>query len=120
MYNDLEIFLGGGNIIDLQLTAEDADTGVVAPLTAPQMAMITGCKLSLDGTVVDSAAVGLGADQPFDHVTKAADGVLSIDMGGQALSPKAYRVCLLSVKFSNATRPKIINLRRKAIVYPAI
>jgi len=122
MNNDFEIFLGSGNIIDLQLTAENADTGVVSPLTQALMALITNCKLVFDGIVVDSAAdgVGLGADQVFDNVTNADDGILSITLGAQALQAKTYRTCRLSVKFSNADLPKVINLRRRAIVFPAI
>lgn len=122
MYNDLEISLGSGNIIDLQLTAENADTGEVAPLTPALMALITNCKLVFDAVVVDSAteSVGLGPDKVFDNVTNADDGILSITLGEQALQAKTYRTCRLSVKFSNTPLPKVINLRRRAIVFPAI
>lgn len=119
MHGDFEIYLGSSNTIDLQLTAENVGKGEPVTLDAAAMAMINGVKLALDDQVIDSAAVGLGADQPFDHVTKSDDGILSIDLGGLVIPTGAYRTCLLAVSFTNTTRPKVINLRRRTIVYPA-
>ncbi|MDD5759221.1 MAG: hypothetical protein PHI06_09080 [Desulfobulbaceae bacterium] len=121
MATNLEIYLGGGNVIDLQLTAQNADTGEIAPLTPQLMAMIEWCKLVLGSEVIDSAADGgvMGANQPFDNVSNAGQGVLSLTLGGMAIAPGTYQRCRLLVKFSNAALPKVINLRREATVFPA-
>lgn len=120
MRSKLEIYLGGGNTIDLQLTAENADTGVIAPLSAQLMAMIEQCKFACGSTIIDSAAAGLGAEQPFDHITNADSGILSLALGEQLLPPGAFQNCRLSIKFTNAALPKIINLRREVVVFPAL
>ena len=120
MHSKIEIYLGGGNIVDLQLTAQNADTGEISPLTPQLMAMIERCKLALGDIVIDSAVAGLGTDQPFDPVTNADSGILSLSLGEQTISPGAYPNARLSIKFTNAPLPKIIQLRREVLVFPAL
>lgn len=116
VYRNFEIYLGHANIMDVQLTAQNADTGIVSPLTADQMALITSVSLILGSVEINSDVAGFGINEPFDHITNAEQGIISLYMGEQTIPTGLYRKCHLAVTFSNAAAPFFIPLKRHTIV----
>jgi hypothetical protein len=85
------VYLGRRNLIARTLLFKGE------PFSSAEMAAIVRISLQLGDTLIDSDVVGFGAGAVFDWETRADDGVLNMDLGGQALTARRYNKSVLTI-----------------------
>lgn len=89
------LYLGNDNTIDRVLRSDGT------ALTSSQMAAITKVTISFGSTTIDSDEAGAGPGQPFDWETRADEGVLILDLGGQTITAGSYLAELIVFDATN-------------------
>lgn len=81
---NMDIIRGHANTIRGQLTATNADTGVVTPLAVAQMDTITKIALVFNDDqkiTTGDTGVALGAGKEFDHTVDKNNAILVVMLG---------------------------------------